>query len=218
MVTSREVIAVGTPVMSASSVDLVASSASLPGAADAIRVIPLGTAAARPLFKKPFNGGVAGIAVADGDGDGVPEVIAVVRRFTARVQPGGIRTGPPENTYGPVTCDSAGSGAAGRSSQPGCPRVASPKIFCFLLYFEHRTRALREPVGSATMRCSLHRDGADMRQSLERVGAAFEVDVETRKGDDDSSCWNQRDGRLLSISLGRRVTGDDRAPLAWNHE
>lgn len=37
------------------------------------------TAAGKPLFKKPFNGGVAGVVVADGDGDGVPEVIAVVR-------------------------------------------------------------------------------------------------------------------------------------------
>jgi hypothetical protein len=59
--------------------DVIVSSASAPGDADAIRVIPLGSPAGRPAFKKPFNGGVAGIVVADGDGDGVPEVVAVVR-------------------------------------------------------------------------------------------------------------------------------------------
>jgi hypothetical protein len=59
--------------------DVVVSSASAPGDADSVRVIPLGAPAGKPRFKKPFNGGVAGIAVADGDGDGVPEVIAVVR-------------------------------------------------------------------------------------------------------------------------------------------
>ena len=59
--------------------DVIVSSASAPGDADAIRVIPLGAAASKPTFKKTFNGGVAGIVVADGDGDGVAEVIAVVR-------------------------------------------------------------------------------------------------------------------------------------------
>ncbi len=59
--------------------DAVVSSASAPGDADAVRVIALGTPGARPTYKKQFNGGVAGIAVADGDGDGVAEVIAVVR-------------------------------------------------------------------------------------------------------------------------------------------
>jgi hypothetical protein len=59
--------------------DLIASSASAPGEPDAVRVIPLGAPATRPTFKRPFNGGVAGIAVADGDGDGVAEVLAVVR-------------------------------------------------------------------------------------------------------------------------------------------
>jgi hypothetical protein len=59
--------------------DAVVSSASAPGDADAVRVIALGTPGSRPMYKKQFNGGVAGIAVADGDGDGVAEVIAVVR-------------------------------------------------------------------------------------------------------------------------------------------
>jgi hypothetical protein len=59
--------------------DVIASTASAPGDADAVRVIALGAPAGKPMFKKSFNGGVAGIAVADGDGDGVPEVIAVVR-------------------------------------------------------------------------------------------------------------------------------------------
>jgi hypothetical protein len=59
--------------------EVIVSSASAPGDADAIRVIALGAPASKPAFKKSFNGGVAGIAVADGDGDGVAEVIAVVR-------------------------------------------------------------------------------------------------------------------------------------------
>jgi hypothetical protein len=59
--------------------ELIASSASAPGDADAVRVIALGAPGPKPVFRKPFNGGVAGIAVADGDGDGAPEVVAVVR-------------------------------------------------------------------------------------------------------------------------------------------
>jgi len=59
--------------------ELIASSASAPGEPDAVRVIPLGSPAGKAAFKKTFNGGVAGIVVADGDGDGVAEVIAVVR-------------------------------------------------------------------------------------------------------------------------------------------
>jgi hypothetical protein len=59
--------------------DVIVSSASAPGDADAVRVIPLGSPAGKPAFKKSFTGGVAGIVVADGDGDGVPEVVAVVR-------------------------------------------------------------------------------------------------------------------------------------------
>jgi hypothetical protein len=59
--------------------EVIASSAVAPGDADVVRVIPLGSPGGKPRFKKPFIGGVAGIAVADGDGDGVPEVIALVR-------------------------------------------------------------------------------------------------------------------------------------------
>ena len=59
--------------------DVIVSSASAPGDADAVRVIPLGSPTGKPAFKKPFNGGVAGIVVSDGDGDGVPEVVVVVR-------------------------------------------------------------------------------------------------------------------------------------------
>lgn len=59
--------------------ELLASSASAPGDADAVRVIALGSPANRPVFRKPFNGGVAGIVAADGDGDGIAEVVAVVR-------------------------------------------------------------------------------------------------------------------------------------------
>jgi hypothetical protein len=59
--------------------EVIISSASAPGDADAVRVIALGSPGNKVTFKKTFNGGVAGITAADGDGDGVPEVIAVVR-------------------------------------------------------------------------------------------------------------------------------------------
>jgi hypothetical protein len=64
--------------------ELLASSASAPGDADAVRVIPLGSPAGKAAFKKEFKGGVAGIVVADGDGDGVAEVVAVVRLAGAK--------------------------------------------------------------------------------------------------------------------------------------
>lgn len=59
--------------------DVIASHAGAPGDPDAVRVIALGAPASKTMFKRPFQGGVAGLAVADGDGDGVPEILAVVR-------------------------------------------------------------------------------------------------------------------------------------------
>jgi hypothetical protein len=73
--------------------DVIASSASAPGDTDSVRVLPIaatspahaGAPHGKPrtagpaLFRRSFNGGVAGLVVADGDGDGVAEVICVVR-------------------------------------------------------------------------------------------------------------------------------------------
>jgi hypothetical protein len=59
--------------------ELIASSASAPGDPDVVRVFALGAPVNRPRFKKSFQGGVVGFAVSDGDGDGVAEVLAVVR-------------------------------------------------------------------------------------------------------------------------------------------
>jgi hypothetical protein len=56
--------------------ELIASSASAPGDDDVVRVIALG---GKPMFKRTFHGGVAGIAVADCDGNGAAEVIAAIR-------------------------------------------------------------------------------------------------------------------------------------------
>lgn len=59
--------------------EVIISSASAPGDADAVRVIALGSPGNKVTFKKTFNGGIAGVTAADGDGDGIPEVIAIVR-------------------------------------------------------------------------------------------------------------------------------------------
>ncbi|HEU0032411.1 MAG TPA: hypothetical protein VFQ53_17385 [Kofleriaceae bacterium] len=59
--------------------DVIVSEASAPGAPDSVKVYALGDAK-KPRFKKTFNGGVAGLAVIDGDDpDDIPEVIAAVR-------------------------------------------------------------------------------------------------------------------------------------------
>ncbi|MBL0212707.1 MAG: hypothetical protein IPQ07_02370 [Myxococcales bacterium] len=59
--------------------EAIVSGAGAPGDPDAIKVITLGGDEKKGLFRRTFNGGVAGIAVGDGDGDGVVEVIAAVR-------------------------------------------------------------------------------------------------------------------------------------------
>ncbi|MBA3461674.1 MAG: VCBS repeat-containing protein [Deltaproteobacteria bacterium] len=59
--------------------EIIVSGAGAPGDPDVIKVFTLGGNEKKGLYRKTFNGGVAGIAVADGDGDGVPEVIAAVR-------------------------------------------------------------------------------------------------------------------------------------------
>lgn len=59
--------------------EVIISGAGAPGDADAVKVITLGGDEKKGLYRKAFNGGVAGIVAADADGDGVPEVIAAVR-------------------------------------------------------------------------------------------------------------------------------------------
>jgi hypothetical protein len=59
--------------------EIVVTGANPPGDPDAVKVMTLGGDEKRGLFRKAFQGGVAGVAIVDGDGDGVTEVIAVVR-------------------------------------------------------------------------------------------------------------------------------------------
>ncbi len=59
--------------------EVIVTGAGAPGDPDAIKVITLGGDEKKGLFRRTFNGGVAGVAVGDGDGDGVPEVLAAVR-------------------------------------------------------------------------------------------------------------------------------------------
>ena len=59
--------------------EIVVTTANAPGDPDAVKVITLGGDEKKGLFRKAFQGGVAGVAIIDGDGDGVTEVIAVVR-------------------------------------------------------------------------------------------------------------------------------------------
>jgi hypothetical protein len=59
--------------------EAIVSGAGAPGDPDAVKVITLGGDEKKGLYRKTFNGGVAGIAVGDGDGDGAPEVVAAVR-------------------------------------------------------------------------------------------------------------------------------------------
>ena len=59
--------------------EVIVSGAGAPGDPDAIKVLTLGGDEKKGLFRRQFTGGVAGITVIDGDGDGVAEVIAAVR-------------------------------------------------------------------------------------------------------------------------------------------
>lgn len=59
--------------------EIVVTGASAPGDPDAVKVVTLGADEKKGLFRKAFQGGVAGVAIVDGDGDGITEVIAVVR-------------------------------------------------------------------------------------------------------------------------------------------
>ena len=62
--------------------DVIASGDGAPGDSDPIAVYSLApgaTAATRPVYKKKFSGGIAGIVAADLDGDGDLEVVAAVR-------------------------------------------------------------------------------------------------------------------------------------------
>jgi hypothetical protein len=59
--------------------ELIVSGAGAPGDPDAIKVIALGSEDKKGLFRHRFNGGVAGLAVIDSDGDGAMELVAAVR-------------------------------------------------------------------------------------------------------------------------------------------
>lgn len=59
--------------------EVIISGAGAPGDPDAVKVLSLGSDDKRGLHRKAFNGGVAGIVALDADGDGVTEVIALVR-------------------------------------------------------------------------------------------------------------------------------------------
>ena len=65
--------------------DVIASSASAPGDPDTIKVHSLGSDPKKPLYRKKFTGGVAGLTSLDSDGDGAVEVIAAVRLAGATV-------------------------------------------------------------------------------------------------------------------------------------
>lgn len=63
--------------------EVIVSGAGAPGDPDAVKVIALGSDDKKGVFRHRFNGGVAGIAVIDSDGDGAMEVIAAVRLIGA---------------------------------------------------------------------------------------------------------------------------------------
>lgn len=59
--------------------ELVVTGAGAPGDRDAVKVIELGGDEKRGQFRQAFNGGIAGVAVLDSDGDGAMELYAAVR-------------------------------------------------------------------------------------------------------------------------------------------
>lgn len=59
--------------------EVVVTDAAAPGDPDFVRVVSTAAPQGKPLFKKTFQAGVAGLAAVDSDGDGVGEVIAAVR-------------------------------------------------------------------------------------------------------------------------------------------
>jgi hypothetical protein len=65
--------------------DVIVSSKSAPGDPDTIKVHSLGGDPKKPLYKKTFNGGVAGLTTMDSDGNGAVEVVAAVRLAGATV-------------------------------------------------------------------------------------------------------------------------------------
>lgn len=59
--------------------EVIFSAASAPGDADTVKVVPFGGDEKKPVFRRVFNGGVAGVVAADVDGDGALDVIVAVR-------------------------------------------------------------------------------------------------------------------------------------------
>lgn len=65
--------------------EVIASDHSAPGEPDQVRVVTLGGDDKRGVFRRAFPTGVAGLATVDVDGDGEPEVVALVRAGWQRV-------------------------------------------------------------------------------------------------------------------------------------
>ncbi len=59
--------------------EVIVSADAAPGDPDHVKVVSAAAPQGKPLFKKTFQAGVAGLAALDSDGDGVGEVIAAVR-------------------------------------------------------------------------------------------------------------------------------------------
>ena len=59
--------------------EVIYAGAGAPGDADAVKVVTFAADDKKPVFRKPFNGGVAGVVAVDLDGDGALEVVVAVR-------------------------------------------------------------------------------------------------------------------------------------------